>query len=74
MPGIRFAEVRAGVTMAEVLGLVGFVPRETSRDQVLGPCRVNGPSLLFGTKRLNFVHSLLEFRRLDVSGRFEIAG
>jgi hypothetical protein len=29
MPGIRFAEVRARVTMAEVLGLVGFVPLET---------------------------------------------
>jgi len=25
--------------MAEVLGLVGFVPRETSGDQVRGPCR-----------------------------------
>jgi hypothetical protein len=37
MPGIRFAEVRARVTMAEVLGLVGFVPRETSGDQVRGP-------------------------------------
>ena len=24
--------------MAEVLGLVGFVPRETSGDQVRGPC------------------------------------
>ena len=38
MPGIRFAEVRARVTMAEVLGPVGFVPRETSGDQVRGPC------------------------------------
>jgi DNA primase len=41
MPGIRFAEVRARVTMAEVLGLVGFVPRETSGDQVRGPCPVH---------------------------------
>ena len=41
MPGIRFAEVRARVTMAEVLGLVGFVPCETSGDQVRGPCPVH---------------------------------
>ncbi len=27
--------------MAEVLGLVGFVPRETSGDQVRGPCPVH---------------------------------
>ena len=31
MPGVRFAEVRARVTMAEVLGLVGLVPRESDR-------------------------------------------
>jgi hypothetical protein len=41
MPGIRFAEVRAMIAMAEVLGLVGFVPRETSGDQVRGPCPVH---------------------------------
>jgi DNA primase len=41
MPGIRFAGVRATVTMAEVLGLVGFVPRETSGDRVCGPCPVH---------------------------------
>lgn len=41
MPGIRFAEVRAKVTMAEVLGLVGFVPCEISADQVRGPCPVH---------------------------------
>ena len=41
MPGIRFAEVRARVTMAEVLSLVAFVPRETSGDQVRGPCPVH---------------------------------
>ncbi len=32
------------------------------------------PGLLLGTKRLHFVHSLLEFRRLDISDRFQIAG
>ena len=41
MPGIRFAEVRASVTMAEVLDLVGFIPYETSGDQVRGPCPVH---------------------------------
>ena len=41
MPGIRFAEVGARVTMAEVLGLVGFVPCEISGDQVRGPCQVH---------------------------------
>ena len=40
MPGIRFADVRARVTMVEVLGLIGFVPSETSGDQVRGPCPV----------------------------------
>jgi DNA primase len=41
MPGIRFAEARAKVTMAEVLGLIGFVPCETSGDQVRGPCPIH---------------------------------
>jgi DNA primase len=41
MPGIRYAEVRASVTIAEVLGLLGFVPCETSGDQVRGPCPVH---------------------------------
>jgi DNA primase len=41
MPGIRFAEVRATVTMAEVLDLVGFVRCETFGDQVRGPCPVH---------------------------------
>jgi hypothetical protein len=48
MPGIRFAEVRARVTMAEVLGLVGFVPCETSGDQVRGPCPVHHSASLSG--------------------------
>ncbi|WP_406700714.1 CHC2 zinc finger domain-containing protein [Singulisphaera sp. Ch08] len=41
MPGIRFGEARAKVTMAEVLGLIGFVPYETSGDQVRGPCPIH---------------------------------
>jgi DNA primase len=44
MPGIRYAEVRAGVTIAEVLGLLGFVACETSGDQVRGPCPVHHSS------------------------------
>ena len=41
MPGIRYAEVRAAVTISEVLGLLGFVRCETSGDQVRGPCPVH---------------------------------
>jgi hypothetical protein len=41
MPGIRYAEVRARITMAEVLGLLGFVPSATFGDQVRGPCPVH---------------------------------
>ena len=41
MPGIRFAEVRARVALADVLGLLGFVPCESSGDQVRGPCPVH---------------------------------
>jgi hypothetical protein len=41
MSGIRFAEVRARITMAEVLGLIGFVPCATSGDQVRGPCPIH---------------------------------
>lgn len=44
MPGIRFAEVRALVSLADVLDLVGFVPREASGDQVRGPCPVHRPA------------------------------
>ena len=44
MPGIRFAEVRALVPLADVLGLVGFVAGEASGDQVRGPCPVHRPA------------------------------
>ena len=44
MPGIRYAEVRAGVTIAEVLDLLGFVASAISRDQGRkAPC-VRSPS------------------------------
>ena len=41
VPGIHFAEVRARITLADVLGLLGFVPCESSGDQVRGPCLVH---------------------------------
>jgi DNA primase len=41
MPSIHFARVRAMIPLADVLDLVGFVPSETSRDQVRGPCPVH---------------------------------
>ena len=41
MPGIHFAEVRARITLADVLDLLGFVPCESSGDQVRGPCLVH---------------------------------
>src|SRR5947208_1214620 len=44
MPGICFAEVRAMVSFADVLDLVGFIPGEVSGDQVRGPCPVHGPT------------------------------
>jgi hypothetical protein len=44
MPGIHFAQVRATISLAEVLNLIGFVPREASGDQVRGPCPVHRSS------------------------------
>jgi DNA primase len=42
MPGVHFQEVRARVTMAQVLELLGFVAQERSGDQARGPCPVHG--------------------------------
>ena len=44
MPGIQFAQVRATISLAEVLNLIGFVPCEASGDQVRGPCPVHRSS------------------------------
>src|SRR5271166_4864628 len=41
MPGIHFAEARARIALADVLDLLGFVPCESSGDQVRGPCPVH---------------------------------
>lgn len=42
MPGVRFAEVRSRVGMAQVLALLQFIPCEGSNEQVRGPCPVHG--------------------------------
>ncbi len=44
LPGIDFPAVRLMVPMARVLELIGFVPRESSGDQVRGPCPIHGSS------------------------------
>ena len=44
MPGIHFAQVRATISLVEVLNLIGFVPREASGDQIRGPCPVHRSS------------------------------
>lgn len=41
-PSIDFAAVRAGITLAEVLALLRFVPSRTRGTQQRGPCPVHG--------------------------------
>lgn len=41
MPGMDFAAVRAQVSMAQVLDLLGFVAHERSGNQVRGACPVH---------------------------------
>ncbi len=41
MPGIDFREVRAQLRLAEVLALLGFVPRTRRGHQRRGPCPVH---------------------------------
>jgi putative transposase len=41
-PAIDFAAVRAAVTMAAVLGLLGFQPRSSHAAQQRGPCPLHG--------------------------------
>ncbi len=41
MPGVDFRAVRQLVPMAEVLHLIGYVPRVRSGDQLRGPCPVH---------------------------------
>jgi DNA primase len=42
MPGVRFDEVRARVSMAQVLELLGFVAQARTGASVRGPCPVHG--------------------------------
>jgi hypothetical protein len=42
MPGIDFRQARSEVRLAEVLGLIGFVPCRRLGEQVRGPCPVHG--------------------------------
>jgi len=44
MPSIRFAEVRALVSLAKFLGLVGFNARKASHWQMRGPCPIHHPA------------------------------
>ena len=44
MPGIDFRQVRANVSMAEVLDLLGFVVLERRGDQVRGECPLHESS------------------------------
>lgn len=44
MPSIDFRQVRAVVSMAEVLELLGFVIAERVGDQVRGQCPLHEPS------------------------------
>lgn len=41
MPGVDFREVRQSCSMAEVLELIGFVPRLRSGSTLRGPCPVH---------------------------------
>jgi putative transposase len=53
-PLLDFAAVRAAVTMAAVLGLLGFQPRTTQGDQQRGPCPLHGSTS--GTSRCFSAH------------------
>ena len=41
MPGIDFAQVRALVSLLDVLNLIGFVPSDGFSVQVRGPCPIH---------------------------------
>ena len=44
MPGINFRELRASLSMQEVMGLLGFVPLSRFGDQVRGRCPLHSSS------------------------------
>jgi DNA primase len=41
VPGVDFRAVRAQISMAEVLALIGFVPQTASRSALRGPCPIH---------------------------------
>ena len=46
MPGIDFAQVRALVSLLDVLNLIGFVPSDGFSVQVRGPCPIGAIAAL----------------------------
>ena len=46
MPGIDYREARARIRLAEVLQLIGYVPRQLVGQQLRGPCPLHGSSSL----------------------------
>jgi DNA primase len=56
MPGIDYRQLRANITIAEVLDLLGFVVVERKGDQVRGQCPFHEPSA--GGKHRSFSANL----------------
>jgi DNA primase len=44
MPGIDYREARSRIRLAEVLQLIGYVPRQLVGEQLRGPCPLHGSS------------------------------
>jgi DNA primase len=42
MAGINYRELRASISIAEILRLIGFVPAQACGPQLRGPCPVHG--------------------------------
>ncbi|HLJ96586.1 MAG TPA: CHC2 zinc finger domain-containing protein [Gemmataceae bacterium] len=42
MPGIDYRQLRASISIAEILRLIDFVPAQTCGPQLRGPCPVHG--------------------------------
>jgi len=42
IPGINYRQLRAAISIAEILRLIGFVPAQTCGPQLRGPCPVHG--------------------------------
>src|SRR5438067_593050 len=44
MPGVDYRQLRAAISIAEILQLIRFVPAQASGPQLRGPCPVHGSS------------------------------